>query len=119
MEIIVSGRHYQVTSEFKEYCEQLVSAAFSDINLKISNVRLVLSVEKERANANIVVGLKSHDIEASAEDHEMGKAIALAMDKASRQVLKHADKIQDNHKKRVPVKEAECGKVALEEAEAE
>jgi len=118
MEIIVSGRHYQVTPEFKQYSEQVISSAFSDPAFRITNVRLVLSMEtKELSKADIVVGLKGHAIEASSEDHEMGKAITLAVDKAAKQAMKHMEKIQD-HKKNTPVKIAEVAK-AEAAAEAE
>ena len=119
MEIIVSGRHYQVTKEFKEYSEQLVNASFADPAFRITNVRIVLSLEKERAKADVVVGFKNHDIEASVESNEMGKALTAAIDKAAKQAMKQLEKIQDK-KHRTPVKVSEVGKVEIEaEATAE
>ena len=115
MEIIVSGRHYQVTPEFKNYAEELISATFTEIPVKATHVRLVMTAEKERCKADVVVAVKGHDVEASSEANEMGKAIAEAVEKAGKQVRKHLDKIQD-HKKRVPVKEAEAQKAEIEAA---
>lgn len=117
MDIIVSGRHYQVTPEFKSYAEDLINSIFSEIPVKATHVRLVLTAEKDRCKADVVVAVKNHDVEASSEANEMGKAIAEAVEKAAKQVRKHIDKIQD-HKKRIPVKEAEAQKAAVE-AEAE
>ncbi len=118
MEIIVSGRHYQVTPEFKSYAEDLIKACFVEVPVKATHVRLVLTAEKDRCTADVVVAIKNHDVEASAQSNEMGKAIGEAIDKAAKQVRKHLDKIQD-HKKRLPVKEAEAKKAEVEEAAAE
>ena len=119
MEIIVSGRHYQVSPEFKNYAENLISATFAEIPVKATHVRLVLTAEKERCKADVVVAVKNHDVEASFEANEMGKAIAEAVEKAAKQVRKHVDKIQD-HKKRTPVKLSEAQKAEAEiEAAAE
>ncbi len=103
MEIIVSGRHYTVTPEFKDYSEKLISGTFDEVTLKITSVRLVLTSEKTRNKADIVVNVKSHNVEASAEEPEMGKAIAEAVEKAYKQVRKHLEKLHD-HKHREPVK---------------
>jgi len=103
MEIIVSGRHYTVTPEFKDFAEKLISGTFGDVTLKITSVRLVLTNEKLRNKADIVVNVKSHNVEASAEEPEMGKAITEAVEKAYKQVRKHLEKLQD-HKHREPVK---------------
>ncbi len=113
MEIIVSGRHYQITPEFKSFSEDLIRANFCDIPLKIETVRLVLVMEsKERFKAEIIIGVKGNDIEASSEAVEMGKAIAEAIEKAAKQARKRVEKFNDDKKQRTAVKQAESVKAA-------
>ncbi|OGV57391.1 MAG: ribosomal subunit interface protein [Lentisphaerae bacterium GWF2_52_8] len=99
MEIIVSGRHFTVTNELKSHVEDKLNAILSDKHLKISSVRVVLSVEKNRSQAEIVVNGKNLSFEADHDAYDMYEAIDKTVLKIEHQLSKRVDKLQDHHKK--------------------
>ena len=97
MEVIVSGRHVEVTDAMKEYAESKIRAVL-ETKHKITSVRVVLNVEKTRHTAEIIVHGKGLDIEANYESYDMYESIDEVVDRIETQVKKHFDKKQDHHK---------------------
>lgn len=106
MEIIVSGRHFDISPGLKEYAEGLVKGSFTDIPLKITSVRMVLDRQKNRQIAEIIVNMKHSDVESVAEGFDMHKSIDEVVEKALKQVRKHLDKLQDHKKDRSSIKDS-------------
>lgn len=97
MTIMVSGRHVSVTDEMKEYAEGKLKAILEDKH-KITNVKIVLDLQKTRHKAEIIVHGKNLNIEADSESYDMYESIDNAMNKIDRQISKYFDKKQDHHK---------------------
>lgn len=96
MNIIISGRHFTVTNEMKQNIENRLNEILMNKSLKITTVRVVLALEKTRYNAEIIVNLKHHDIEAVTEAYDLHDAIDEVISKIEIQVRRFLDKVQ-NH----------------------
>lgn len=97
MTIMVSGRHVSVTDAMKEYAEGKLKAILEDKH-HITNVQVVLDLQKTRHKAEIIVHGKNLNIEADCESYDMYESIDNAMGKIDRQISKYFDKKQDHHK---------------------
>lgn len=97
MTIMVSGRHFSVSEEMKDYAENKLKAILEDKH-KITNVQIVLDLQKTRHKAEIIVHGKNLNIEADSETYDMYESIDTAMGKIDRQINKYFDKKQDHHK---------------------
>jgi putative sigma-54 modulation protein len=97
MNIIISGRHFTVSTEMKQDIENRLLEILNNKSLKISTVRVVLTLEKNRFNAEIIVNLKNHDIETIVEKHDLEDALGEALDKIDVQVRRYLDKAQNHH----------------------
>lgn len=98
MEIIVSGRHVTVSDEMKEYVKQKLDAVLEGRPLKISSVRVILDVQKNRHKAEVIVHIKHHNLEADAETYDMYESIDAMVEKIEVQIFRYLDKVQDHHK---------------------
>lgn len=97
MTIMVSGRHVSVTDAMKEYAESKLQAILEDKH-KITNVTIVLDLEKTRHKAEIIVHGKNLNVEADSESYDMYESIDDAISKIDRQISRFFDKKQDHHK---------------------
>jgi ribosomal subunit interface protein len=98
MQVIISGRHFDVTPEMKTRIENDVRAIFEGKTLKVTSVRVVLELEKFRFKVEFIAAMKHHDIEAAAETYDINEAIDSALHKFEVQVAKYLDKKQDHHR---------------------
>jgi putative sigma-54 modulation protein len=63
----------------------------------MTNVHVILSVEKLRQKAEATVHVSGADLFASDEHENMYSAIENLVSKLDRQIIKHKDKITDHH----------------------
>ncbi|MCK5422991.1 MAG: ribosome-associated translation inhibitor RaiA [Deltaproteobacteria bacterium] len=103
-DISVTFRHLEATNSLREYVIEKLSRAkkhFGDQN----EINVVLSSEKHRYTAEII--LKAGKITANAreETDDMYSAIDLAVDKVDRQMKKHKEKLK-SHKVNVKPQKA-------------
>lgn len=113
MQITVTGRHVDITSAIREYAEDRVNDAL-ELFPRVESVHVILSVEKYRHRAEIVVQGANHiRVDAHDESDDMYASIDSAIEKAMRQLRKLRDKVQD-HKGAEPLAEAEV-KVSTKE----
>ena len=99
MHINVTGRHMDITDAIRDYATQRVEQELGDFP-RIESVHAILSVEKYRHKAEIVVQAKNHiRVDAREESEDMYASIDTAVDKAEKQLRRLRDKIQD-HKSR-------------------
>lgn len=119
MSIIISGRHVSVSEEMKSYTESKIQPFLHD-RYKISSVRVILEIEKNRHKAEIIVHAKNCEFEADCETLDMYESIDLAVAKVGKQISKHFDKKQDHHKaeplREVSLPEEEDDDSALEQS---
>jgi len=103
MNIIISGRHFTVSNDIKQDIENRLLEILNNKSLKISTTRVVLTLEKNRYSAEIIVNLKHHDIETIIEKYDLDEAIDEAIDKIEVQVRRYLDKAQHHHHEKLVV----------------
>lgn len=93
MQINLTGHHVEITDSLRNY----VDTKFSKLERHfdhISNVHVILNVEKLSQKAEATLHLSGAEVFASSEDNDMYAAIDKMVDKLDRQVLKHKEKLK-------------------------
>ena len=96
MQINLTGRHLDITDAMRSY----VTNKFERLERHfdhMTNVHVILSIEKLRQKAEASFHLSGHDVYADSEHEDMYAAIDTLVDKLDRQVLKHKEKMK-NHR---------------------
>jgi len=103
-DISVTFRHLEATNSLREYVIEKLSRAkkhFGDQN----EINVVLSSEKHRYTAEIILKAGKITANAKEETDDMYSAIDLAVDKVDRQMKKHKEKLK-SHKVNVKPQKA-------------
>jgi putative sigma-54 modulation protein len=93
MQINLTGHHVDITDSLRNY----VDTKFSKLERHfdhISNVHVILNVEKLNQKAEATVHLSGAEVFASSENEDMYAAIDSMVDKLDRQVIKHKEKLK-------------------------
>lgn len=93
MQINLTGHHVDITDSLRNY----VDTKFSKLERHfdhISNVHVILNVEKLSQKAEATVHLSGAEVFASSEDTDMYAAIDSMIDKLDRQVIRHKEKLK-------------------------
>jgi putative sigma-54 modulation protein len=93
MQINLTGHHVDITDSLRAY----VDTKFEKLERHfdhISNVHVVLNVEKINQRAEATLHLKGEVVHANAEHNDMYAAIDGLIDKLDRQVIKHKEKLK-------------------------
>lgn len=93
MQINLTGHHVEITEPLREY----VNTKFAKLERHfdhITNVHVILNVEKLRQKAEATVHLSGAEIFATSEHEDMYAAIDGLIDKLDRQVVKHKEKLK-------------------------
>ena len=88
MQINLTGHHIEITDSLRNY----VDTKFSKLERHfdhISNVHVILNVEKLAQKAEATMHLSGAEVFASSENQDMYAAIDSMVDKLDRQVIKH------------------------------
>lgn len=92
MQLNLTGRHVDITDSLRDY----VNSKFSKLQRHtdhITNVHVILDVEKLNQKAEATVHVSGAEIFASTEHQDMYAAIDSLIDKLDRQVIKHKEKL--------------------------
>ncbi|SDI40759.1 putative sigma-54 modulation protein [Ferrimonas sediminum] len=92
MQINLTGHHVEITTALRDY----VHTKFDKLERHfehISNVHVVLNVEKQQQTAEAKLHLSGREVYATHNHSSMYAAIDGLIDKLDRQVLKHKEKI--------------------------
>ncbi len=92
MQISITGHHVDITPALKSYVDSKFERLERHFD-QVTNVHVVLSVEKVRQKAEANMHLNGTDIFADAVDEDMYAAIDALVDKLDRQVKKYKEKI--------------------------
>jgi len=98
MNLTVTGHHIDVTDSLRHY----VTSKFERLERhsdEVTDVHVILSVEKLRQKAEATINVKGTQIYADTTDGDMYAAIDLLTDKLDRQLIKHKEKAKDHHRK--------------------
>ncbi len=93
MQINLTGHHVEITDALRNY----VDTKFSKLERHfdhISNVHVILNVEKLNRKAEATMHLSGAEVFASSEHLDMYAAIDSMVDKLDRQVIKHKEKLK-------------------------
>ncbi len=100
MNLNIAGHHIEVTPALRDYVTSKLDRVIRHFD-NVTNVHVVLSVEKLIQKAEITVHVKGKDIYADSSDADLYAAIDGLVDKLNRQVVKYKEKVSDHtHDKR-------------------
>lgn len=97
MHITITGHHLEITDSLREYVNAKLSRLERHFD-QVTNVDVVLTVEKLRQMAEATVPVNGSKLFANAEDEDMYAAIDMLVDKLDRQILKRKEKLTDHHR---------------------
>lgn len=96
MQLSISGHHIDVTDPLKDYVTGKLTKLERHYD-HITNVHVVLSVEKLVQKAEATLHLSGAELFADADSEDLYAAIDALVDKLDRQVLKHKEKVIERH----------------------
>ncbi|MCX4187315.1 ribosome hibernation-promoting factor, HPF/YfiA family [Methylophaga sp. OBS4] len=96
MQLNLSGQHIEITDSLRDHVNKKFEKLTRHFD-NMTNVHVVLSVEKLRQKAEATVHVSRADLFASDEHENMYTAIENLVAKLDRQIIKHKDKITNHH----------------------
>ena len=105
MQLSISGRHIDVTDPMRTYVTSKLTRLERHFD-HITNVHVILSVDKLEQQAEATMHLSGADIFAEATSENLYHAIDQLADKLDRQIVKHKEKLTEKrpkHHKAVPL----------------
>ena len=97
MQVHMTGRHVELTEALKRYVEEKVRKLQRYLPDPME-ADAVLTVEKHRHRAEILIRAGRHLIQAEEETNEMYAAVDRVVDKLERQIKKYRGKLINHHK---------------------
>lgn len=104
MQLNLSGHHIDITPALREYVTSKMERLERHFD-HVTNVHVVLSVEKLRQKAEATFHISGGNLFANAEHEDMYAAIDALADKLDRQIKKHKEKVTDHHRANGAVKD--------------
>lgn len=96
MQLSISGHHIDVTDALKSYVTTKLEKIERHYD-HITNVHVVLSVEKMVQKAEAKLHLSGAEVFADAQSEDLYAAIDDLTDKLDRQIIKHKEKVIGRH----------------------
>ncbi|BAO43378.1 ribosome hibernation-promoting factor, HPF/YfiA family [Thiolapillus brandeum] len=93
MQLSVTGHHVELTDALRSYVEDKIKRIERHFD-HVTNVHVILSVEKHMQKAEATVHVSGADVFADDIQEDMYAAIDGLVDKLDRQILRHKEKIQ-------------------------
>ena len=97
MQISITGQHIDITQALRTYIESKFARLERHFD-NMTNIHVVLNVEKERRMAEATIHVSRGKLFANAEHNDMYAAIDGLVDKLDRQLKKHKEKLTDHHR---------------------
>jgi len=94
MQVNVSGHHLDITDALKSYVDTKLERLERHFD-RITNVNVILKVEKQRQKAEATIRISGGEVFAEAEAEDLYAAIDLLADKLDRQLIKRKEKSKD------------------------
>lgn len=95
MQINLTGHHVEITDALRQYVTNKIERLERHFDY-VTNVHVVLSVEKLQHKAEATMHMSGADVFADSVDEDMYAAIDGLVDKLDRQVKKHKEKLKDH-----------------------
>ena len=96
MQLNLSGQHIDITDSLRDHVNNKFEKLTRHFD-QVTNLHVVLTVEKQRHQAEATVHVSGADLFASDENENMYTAIEHLVNKLDRQIIKHKDKLKDHH----------------------
>ena len=103
MQLNVTGHHVEVTPALRDYVTSKLERLERHFD-HVSNVHVILSVEKLRQKAEATISITGNNLFADSIDEDMYAAIDAMVDKLDRQIKKHKEKTTDHHRNEGSIK---------------
>jgi len=97
MQLNITGHHVDITDSLQNYVESKLERLERHFD-NVTNVHVILTVEKQRQKAEATIHISGADVFADAVNNDMYASIDALIDKLDRQVKKHKEKMQDHHR---------------------
>ncbi len=97
MQLNLSGHHVDLTPALREYVSTKMVRLERHFD-HVTNVNVVLTVEKQAQRAEASVHVSKARLFADAVDEDMYAAIDALVDKLDRQILNHKEKLANHHR---------------------
>ena len=97
MQINLSGHHVDITTPLREYVNSKMERLERHFD-HVTDIHVVLGVEKLRHKAEATMHISGGDIFANAVEENMYAAIDALVDKLDRQLKKHKEKVTNHHR---------------------
>jgi putative sigma-54 modulation protein len=94
MQLSLTGHHVEITDAMRSYVKDKIERLQRHFD-NVTNVHVILSVEKLQQKAEATVHLSGADVFADSVHEDMYAAIDALVDKLDRQVIKHKEKLQN------------------------
>ena len=95
MQINLTGHHVDITDALRQYVTSKIERLERHFD-SVTNVHVVLSVEKLQQKAEATMHVSGADVFADSVHADMYAAIDGLVDKLDRQVKKHKEKLKDH-----------------------
>ena len=106
MQVTITGHHLDLTDSLREYVKSKMERLERHFD-QVTNINVILSVEKLRQKAEATVPVNGSNIFANAEDQDMYTAIDSLVDKLDRQIIKRKEKVTDHHRNEGSIKKTQ------------
>ena len=93
MQVNLTGHHVDITDALRAYVDDKIARLERHFD-HVSNVHVILSVEKLNKKAEATVHIAGADVFADSVHEDMYAAIDALVDKLDRQVLRHKEKLK-------------------------
>lgn len=95
MQVNLTGHHVDITDALRAYVDEKIARLERHFD-HVTNVHVILSVEKKSQKAEATVHIAGADVFADAVHEDMYAAIDALIDKLDRQVLRHKEKLKSH-----------------------
>ncbi len=96
MQMNITGQHIDITPALRDYVNDKLGRIERHFD-HVTNVHVILCVEKLRNKAEATVHISGANLFADAEEEDMYAAIDALVDKLDRQIKRHKEKLT-NHR---------------------
>ncbi|RKY34523.1 MAG: ribosome-associated translation inhibitor RaiA [Candidatus Omnitrophota bacterium] len=92
MQILISGKHFTISEDLRDYVQKKLQKLEKYANY-IQDVRIILSVEKYRQYAEVLISGKNLRINETSEDLNMKTAIDKVFSSVTKTLRRYKDKV--------------------------
>lgn len=105
MNLDITGRNFAITENLRQAVENRLTLLLDRQSLQVTSAKIVLSLEKGRCTADVLVAFKAHEVTASVTGYDMYQVVDEALARVDRQMGHMLDRMRENRKS-APLRES-------------